>query len=95
MPQQQHAVHASEIPLSRPDISEMEVELVTRTLRSGRLALGPMAEQFEKQVAAHGRTVTEEREEALEEAHSGFIRRGCRLPASMSRRYTLVVNTSA
>ena len=36
-----------------------------------------------------------EREEALEEAHSGSIRRGCRLPASMSRRYTLVVNTSA
>jgi perosamine synthetase len=41
-----------EIPLSRPDITELEIDLVTETLRSGRLALGPMAERFEKLVAA-------------------------------------------
>ncbi len=41
-----------EIPLSRPDISELEIEMVVETLRSGRLALGPMAEKFEKLVAA-------------------------------------------
>jgi perosamine synthetase len=41
-----------EIPLSRPDISELEIDMVTETLRSGRLALGPMAERFEKLVAA-------------------------------------------
>lgn len=44
------AVH--EIPLSRPDIGQLEEELVLTTLRSGRLALGPMAEQFERRVAA-------------------------------------------
>lgn len=44
------AVH--EIPLSRPDISPLEEELVVQSLRSGRLALGPMAEQFENRVAA-------------------------------------------
>lgn len=44
------AVH--EIPLSRPDITKLEEELVLQTLRSGRLALGPMAEQFESRVAA-------------------------------------------
>lgn len=41
-----------EIPLSRPDISELEIDTVVETLRSGRLALGPMAERFEKLVAA-------------------------------------------
>jgi perosamine synthetase len=41
-----------EIPLSRPDISEMEIEMVVDILRSGRLALGPMAERFEKLLAA-------------------------------------------
>lgn len=41
-----------EIPLSRPDISDLEVDMVVETLRSGRLALGPMAEKFEKLVAA-------------------------------------------
>ena len=35
-----------EIPLSRPDISELEIDMVVQTLRSGRLALGPMAEQL-------------------------------------------------
>jgi perosamine synthetase len=41
-----------EIPLSKPDISELEIDLVSETMRSGRLALGPMAERFEKLVAA-------------------------------------------
>src|SRR5688572_9033921 len=40
-----------EIPLSRPDISDLEIDMVTEILRSGRLALGPMAEKFEKLVA--------------------------------------------
>jgi perosamine synthetase len=41
-----------EIPLSRPDITDIEVELVVQTLRSGRLSIGPMLERFEKLVAA-------------------------------------------
>lgn len=41
-----------EIPLSRPDISELEIDMVVQTLRSGRLALGPVTEKFEKLVAA-------------------------------------------
>jgi perosamine synthetase len=41
-----------EIPLSRPDITELEVQMVTRTLTSGRLSIGPMVEQFEGLVAA-------------------------------------------
>ncbi len=40
-----------EIPLSRPDITDAEVEIVSKVLRSGRLSLGPMVEQFERQVA--------------------------------------------
>ncbi|MFG0330503.1 MAG: DegT/DnrJ/EryC1/StrS family aminotransferase [Phycisphaerales bacterium] len=40
-----------EIPLSRPDITELEVEYVTQTLRSGRLSIGPMQEGFEARVA--------------------------------------------
>jgi perosamine synthetase len=42
----------TEIPLSRPDITELEETLVLRTLRSGRLSMGPMVEQFETMVAA-------------------------------------------
>jgi perosamine synthetase len=41
----------AEIPLSRPDITESEIALVTEVMRSGRLALGPMAEAFETLVA--------------------------------------------
>ncbi len=41
----------SEIPLSRPDITASEIELVVQTLRSGRLALGPRQDQFESMVA--------------------------------------------
>lgn len=40
-----------EIPLSRPDISALEEEMVLRVLRSGRLAIGPLNEQFESMVA--------------------------------------------
>lgn len=40
-----------EIPLSRPDITDHEVEMVLRTLRSGRLSIGPMLERFESLVA--------------------------------------------
>lgn len=52
-----------DIPLSRPDISDLEVEMVALTLRSGRLALGPMVEGFERHVAdragcAHGVAVS-------------------------------------
>ncbi|HEB61332.1 MAG TPA: DegT/DnrJ/EryC1/StrS family aminotransferase [Phycisphaeraceae bacterium] len=41
-----------EIPLSRPDITQLEIDLVTEVLRSDRLALGPMIEKFEQLVAA-------------------------------------------
>jgi perosamine synthetase len=41
-----------DIPLSTPDITELEESLVLRTLRSGRLSIGPMAETFEQAVAA-------------------------------------------
>ena len=40
-----------EIALSSPDITDLEVELVTGVLRSGRLAMGPMIEEFESLVA--------------------------------------------
>ena len=41
-----------EIPLSKPDISDLEVELVSTVMRSGRLSIGPVQEQFEQMVAA-------------------------------------------
>jgi perosamine synthetase len=41
----------AEIPLSRPDITELEESLVLKALRSGRLSMGPMVEQFETLVA--------------------------------------------
>ena len=40
-----------EIPLSRPDISRLEEQLVLETLRSGRLSIGPRLEEFESLVA--------------------------------------------
>lgn len=40
-----------DIPLSRPDISDAEIEAVVDTLRSGRLALGPRLAEFEDLVA--------------------------------------------
>jgi perosamine synthetase len=40
-----------EIPLSKPDITDLEIEMVVSSLKSGRLSIGPMVEQFEKVVA--------------------------------------------
>ncbi|HED52926.1 MAG TPA: DegT/DnrJ/EryC1/StrS family aminotransferase [Phycisphaerales bacterium] len=40
------------IPLSKPDISQLEQTLVRDVLASGRLAIGPMQEEFERLVAA-------------------------------------------
>jgi perosamine synthetase len=39
------------IPLSQPDITEAEIRAVVETLRSGRLAMGPRLEAFERRVA--------------------------------------------
>ena len=41
------------VPLSRPDITELEVEYVTRVLRSGQLSLGPRVVEFEEKFAAY------------------------------------------
>jgi len=40
-----------EIPLSRPDITDAEIDVVTRVLRSGRLSIGPQQQRFEQLVA--------------------------------------------
>ncbi len=40
-----------EIPLSRPDVTDAEIDAVVRVLRSGRLSIGPVSEQFEMLVA--------------------------------------------
>lgn len=40
-----------EVPLSRPDITDLEVNAVVATLRSGRLSIGPVSENFEALVA--------------------------------------------
>ncbi len=40
-----------DIPLSKPNISTLEEQLVLEVLRSGRLSIGPMQEQFEELVA--------------------------------------------
>jgi len=41
----------SEIPLSAPDVTELEVQAVATVLRSGRLSMGPMQEAFEALLA--------------------------------------------
>lgn len=41
-----------EIPLSMPDITDLEIEHVVHVLRSGRLSIGPVVEHFERMVAA-------------------------------------------
>ncbi|USN98997.1 MAG: DegT/DnrJ/EryC1/StrS family aminotransferase [Phycisphaeraceae bacterium] len=41
-----------EIPLSRPDLSPLEEQLVLTALRSERLAMGPMTEEFERRIAS-------------------------------------------
>jgi perosamine synthetase len=40
------------IPLSAPDITEAEIEAVVAVLRTSRLSLGPVTEQFESAVAS-------------------------------------------
>lgn len=42
---------SNEIPLSRPDITEQEIDAVCTVLRSGRLSIGPVLEEFERRVA--------------------------------------------
>ncbi len=44
------------IPLSKPDISELEIEYVTRVLRGGELSLGPRLREFEEKFAAYAGT---------------------------------------
>ncbi|MFG0283929.1 MAG: DegT/DnrJ/EryC1/StrS family aminotransferase [Phycisphaerales bacterium JB039] len=46
----------TEIPLSQPDITDIEIEHVVGTLRSGRLSIGPMQEAFERLVASRAGT---------------------------------------
>jgi len=41
------------ISMSAPDIDETDVEAVAEVLRSGRLALGPRAEEFEQRIAEY------------------------------------------
>lgn len=41
------------VPLSRPDISDLEIEYVTRVLRSGQLSLGPRVQEFEERFARY------------------------------------------
>lgn len=43
---------SDEIPLSRPEVSEADIQMVVRSLRSGRLSIGPMVETFEQVLAA-------------------------------------------
>src|ERR1043165_4561882 len=41
---------ATPIPLSSPDITDVEIREVVETLRSGRLSIGPKLEEFERLV---------------------------------------------
>src|SRR5579863_4104209 len=41
------------IPLSRPDIGEREVELVTHVLKSDQLSLGPLLQEFEERFSSY------------------------------------------
>ncbi|XOV74358.1 MAG: DegT/DnrJ/EryC1/StrS family aminotransferase [Phycisphaerales bacterium] len=41
-----------DVPLSKPDITDREIELVTQVLRSDRLSIGPMVERFEHLLAS-------------------------------------------
>lgn len=43
----------ADIPLSSPDITEAEIELVSQVLRTRYLSLGPMLERFEEEVAEY------------------------------------------
>ncbi|MGP1346654.1 MAG: DegT/DnrJ/EryC1/StrS family aminotransferase [Phycisphaerales bacterium] len=42
---------SEEIPLSKPSLTEMEIDAVVRVLRSGRLSIGPVQERFEARFA--------------------------------------------
>jgi perosamine synthetase len=42
---------SAEIPLSKPDITQAEIDAVTSVLRSGRLSIGPWVEKFEQLIA--------------------------------------------
>ncbi len=46
-------IPSHDIPLSKPNISKREEQLVLEVLRSGRLSIGPMQEQFEELIAQH------------------------------------------
>src|SRR5215467_13224629 len=41
------------IPLSKPDIGELEIAQVVEVLRSQRLSLGPKLDEFEQKFAAY------------------------------------------
>jgi perosamine synthetase len=41
------------VPLSRPNISEREIQCVTRVLRTGQLSLGPLTSEFEEKFTAY------------------------------------------
>jgi perosamine synthetase len=41
------------IPMSSPDLDEFEIREISEVLRSGRLALGPKAQEFEKGIAVY------------------------------------------
>ncbi|MCC6907757.1 MAG: DegT/DnrJ/EryC1/StrS aminotransferase family protein [Phycisphaerales bacterium] len=43
--------NGQDIPLSRPDITALEIDHVVKVLKSGRLSIGPVQEQFEALVA--------------------------------------------
>ncbi len=44
------------IPLSSPDIGDLEIEYVSRVLRSNQLSLGPVLTEFEEKFAAYSHT---------------------------------------
>ena len=44
------------IPLSSPDIGDIEIEYVNRVLRSNQLSLGPVMTEFEEKFAAYSGT---------------------------------------
>lgn len=44
------------IPLSSPDIGDLEVEYVSRVLRSNQLSLGPVLAEFEEKFATYAQT---------------------------------------
>lgn len=44
-----------EIPLSKPDVGPLEEELLLQVLRSGKLSMGPVVEEFETAVAGRVR----------------------------------------